>query len=243
MVYSEGMPKQQSSSRQAHALTVNQVVSYNLGRARRSRGWTQEETAERLERASGKKWTAATLSASERAIKTGRPRVFDANELITFARVFEYPVAYFFLPIEGKDGEQFFYLLSRPSEQPPEEEVGAQREPLLETLDLLYAVIPLKYPAAVVDAVNRLLQSRGVVWQPYSDVTWDDGGQDDFDTWRALNQGGGSPEVTLDEWKTITEFAALMKRLPASRVYRLVADAMENSASTESPTSIDDPPF
>src|SRR5881409_601727 len=121
---------EQSSKRRGHALTVNQVVSYNLGRARRSRGWTQEETAERLERASGKKWTAATLSASERAIKTGRPRVFDANELVTFARVFEYPVVYFFLPIEAKREEDvFLYLLSRPGE-----ESATQWEPLLEAM-------------------------------------------------------------------------------------------------------------
>ncbi|MFE6539780.1 hypothetical protein, partial [Bacillus cereus] len=73
MVYSEGMTKapRPPVSDRYYALTINQVVSHNLARARRSRGWTQEETAARLEAVSGKKWTAATLSASERAVATG----------------------------------------------------------------------------------------------------------------------------------------------------------------------------
>lgn len=124
-------------------LTVNQVVSHNLARARRSRGWTQEEAAERLEAASGKRWTAATLSASERAVSSGRPRVFDANELVTFSRVYEYPVAYFLLPLnpEGKrTPQQFLYQLSRGDEE------GNQTDRLLESPDLLNAVVPLHYP-------------------------------------------------------------------------------------------------
>lgn len=222
-------------------LTVNQVVSYNLSRARRSRGWTQEETAERLERASGKKWTAATLSASERAVKTGRPRIFDANELITFARVFEFPVAYFFLPIEptGKAREEdFVYFLSRPSEAD-----GRQVDPLLQMTDLLYASIPLKYPATVVDAVNRLLRGKGVVWQPYANVEWDDDGQSDFSHWQALNAGGETPEVSLDDWNTLVAFVKLSKKYPSKRMLRLLADAMDEVEPASSPPPDDEAPF
>ena len=244
MVYSECMPKRQRSRAaglEGYVLTVNQVVSYDLGRARRSRGWTQEETAARLEAVSGKKWTAASLSASERAVATSRPRIFDANELVTFSRVFEYPVGYFLLPIEPKQGEEerkFYYLLTRLGE-----EDGHQSEPIMEMDDLLYSVIPLRYPAAVIDTVNRLLASKGIVWQPHSEVTWDDGGEDDYYAWRGLNDSGEAPEVSLDEWETIVNFAALMKKLPAARVLRLMADAMEANLPAKTSDSQAEPPF
>ncbi|MFE8962124.1 helix-turn-helix domain-containing protein [Streptomyces iakyrus] len=238
------MPKQEERSlpKDWHpvVLTVNQVVSYNLGRARRSRGWTQEETAEKLEGESGKKWTAATLSASERAVKTGRPRVFDANELITFSRVFEYPVAYFFLPVVPSgngDVDMFFYALSRLGE-----EDGQQVEPLLGMQDLLYSVIPLRYPAAVVDEVNRLLQSRKIVWQPDARVEWQEGYDGDYETERFLQNQYTDDPVTLDEWKVIEKFAALSKRMPPTKILRLLADAMQ-----EPPRAAEgeggDPPF
>ncbi|MFJ2949148.1 hypothetical protein ACIO8H_16190 [Streptomyces sp. NPDC087226] len=207
-----------------YLLNINQVVSYNLGRARRSRGWTQEEAAERLEAASGKKWTAATLSASERAIATGRPRVFDANELVTFARVFDYPVAYFLLPLferTGYEEETIFYRLTRPGEDD-----GHQSERLLYDVDLLDVVVPLRFPATVVEEVNKILSRRKVSWQPYTRMEWDDG-SDDYENWRAMTRDGEEEGVSLDEWKAITEFAAVMKKYPSSKVYRLLAAATE----------------
>lgn len=217
-------------------ITVNQVVSYNLGRARRSRGWTQEETAERLEAASGKKWTSATLSASERAIKTGRPRVFDANELVTFARVFEYPVAYFLLPIEPKGKQEIVYALSRLQEQD-----GRQRDPLLNMMDLLHTSVPLRYPAEMIDAVNRLLSSKSIVWQPSARVEWDEGDAD-YDDAVALQHR--DDEFTLAELKTTREFAQFLKKHRSSNVMRLLADVMDETQSrTPSEDLTDQPPF
>ncbi|WP_143576778.1 helix-turn-helix domain-containing protein [Streptomyces acidiscabies] len=238
------MPKQKkppTSTPQGYALTINQVVSYNLGRARRSRGWTQEETASRLEAASGKKWTAATLSASERAIATNRPRVFDANELIAFSRVFEYPVGYFLLPVEPKAGEgseHFFYLLSRLGE-----EGGHQSEPVMDMTDLLYSVFPLRYPAAVIDTVNRLLSFKGIAWSPDARVEWSGLDDADYETSSYLDHKYGDAAVSLDDWKTVVDFASLAKRMPAAKVLRLVADAMEQPPQTDSEEPREPLPF
>lgn len=239
MPYDEKTGEQASPSPHHTVLTVNQVVSYNLARARRSRGWTQEETAERLEAASGKKWTSATLSASERAVKTGRARVFDANEVVSFSRVFEYPLAYFFLPISGKVGSgdlDILYALSRLGEQD-----GYQRDPLLKMMDLLDTAVPLRYPAVMIEEVNRLLRTKGVSWQPDAHISWDDGGQDDYDNWRSINQDAEDDPISLDEWQTIANFAKLMKRRSQARVLRLLADAMEQPNSEGVPLT--DSPF
>jgi transcriptional regulator with XRE-family HTH domain len=82
------------------APTINQLVAYNMTRARRSRGWTQQEVADRLERYTGRVWSKASISAAERSWQGGRPRRFDANELVALAVIFETPVAYFLLPME-----------------------------------------------------------------------------------------------------------------------------------------------
>jgi len=82
------------------APTVNQLVAYNMTRARRSRGWTQQEVAERLEKYTGRSWSKASISAAERSWQGGRPRKFDADEMLALAIVFDTPIAYFFLPME-----------------------------------------------------------------------------------------------------------------------------------------------
>lgn len=83
-------------------MTANQVVAYNLRRAREERGATQEETAQRLEQYLGKRWSKASFSVAERSAEKGaRKREFDANELLAFTQIFEKPIGYFFeLPPE-----------------------------------------------------------------------------------------------------------------------------------------------
>lgn len=61
-------------------LTPNQVVAYNLARARKVRGWTQEEAADRLERHLGVRWSNVVFSAAERSAQMDRIRQFDADE-------------------------------------------------------------------------------------------------------------------------------------------------------------------
>lgn len=81
-------------------LTPNQLVAYNLWRARRERRWTHEQAAEQLEPHLGVRWTKAVFSAAERSVEGTRKRNFSADEIVAFARGFRLPVAYFFMPPE-----------------------------------------------------------------------------------------------------------------------------------------------
>ncbi|MFJ4987929.1 helix-turn-helix domain-containing protein [Streptomyces sp. NPDC088732] len=84
------------------ASTVSELVSYNLFRARKSRGWTQQELGAALGTYTGRAWSNASVSAAERAWQGGRPRRFDADEIAAFCRIFDVPFAYFLLPPEGE---------------------------------------------------------------------------------------------------------------------------------------------
>ncbi len=48
--------------------TPNQVVAYNLTRAREHRGWTQDEAAEALAPYLGTRWSKASFSQAERSV-------------------------------------------------------------------------------------------------------------------------------------------------------------------------------
>lgn len=87
--------------------TPNQVVAYNLRRARVLRGWSQEETAIRLEEHLGVRWSNASYSVAERS--TDRPeriRNFTADEIVAFARTFRLPVTWFFFPPDVEQADQ-----------------------------------------------------------------------------------------------------------------------------------------
>jgi transcriptional regulator with XRE-family HTH domain len=79
------------------SISANQLVAYNLTRARRLRGWTQTEAREALRRV-GVEWSAVTYSAAERSIAGSRVREFDANILTALAEAFELPIVFFFAP-------------------------------------------------------------------------------------------------------------------------------------------------
>ena len=79
-------------------LTPNQVVAFNLTRAREWRGWTQEEAAVALEPYLGKRWSNASVSQAERSVAGRFIRNFDADEIVAFARAFEVPIGWFFMP-------------------------------------------------------------------------------------------------------------------------------------------------
>lgn len=78
--------------------TPNQVVAFNLARAREWKGWTQEQAADALEPYLGKRWSTASVSQAERSIAGRFIRNFDADEIVAFARAFELPLGWFFLP-------------------------------------------------------------------------------------------------------------------------------------------------
>ncbi len=79
-------------------LTPNQVVAFNLARAREWKGWTQDEAAEALEPYLGKRWSKASVSQAERSIAGRFVRQFDADEIVAFARAFDLPIGWFFMP-------------------------------------------------------------------------------------------------------------------------------------------------
>ncbi len=80
------------------SLSPNQIVAYNLTQARFERQWTQDEAAEALEPYLGALWSRAVWSAAERSVDGSRVRLFTADDIVAFARGFDLPITYFFLP-------------------------------------------------------------------------------------------------------------------------------------------------
>ncbi|MPZ68809.1 MAG: hypothetical protein GEU71_04695 [Actinobacteria bacterium] len=99
-------------------LTPNQLIAWNLREARREAGereglgrpLTQEEAADRLEPFLGVRWSRTTFSAAEEGSISGRRiRQFSADDVVAFARAFDLPIGWFFLPVprgEYKDDYQ-----------------------------------------------------------------------------------------------------------------------------------------
>jgi transcriptional regulator with XRE-family HTH domain len=79
-------------------LTPNQVVAFNLPRARLIRGWTQEQAAEALAPYLGARWSVANFSAIERSVDGGRVRQFTADDLFALSRGFDLPIGFFLTP-------------------------------------------------------------------------------------------------------------------------------------------------
>ncbi len=86
-------------------LTVHQIVAYNFARARQHAGWTQVETGERLAPYLGYRLNQAGVSAIEKTYDTERRRNIDAAEIVAFARCFNRPIGWFFLPPTGHAAE------------------------------------------------------------------------------------------------------------------------------------------
>jgi transcriptional regulator with XRE-family HTH domain len=84
-------------------LTMNQVVAFNVRRARiELREWSQAEACKRLGKAMGTRpWTVAAWSAMERSVDGNRIRLIDADLLVGLARAFNVPLIWFFLPPTG----------------------------------------------------------------------------------------------------------------------------------------------
>jgi hypothetical protein len=79
-------------------LTANQIVAFNLARAREWKNWSQDEAAEALEPYLGKRWSKASFSQAERSIAGKVIRQFTADEILAFARAFDLPIGWFFMP-------------------------------------------------------------------------------------------------------------------------------------------------
>jgi hypothetical protein len=78
--------------------TANQVVAYNMWRARMLRDWTQDEAAEAVAPYLGTRLSAASWSAAERSVEGVRIREFNADELLAMSRGFGVPIGWFLTP-------------------------------------------------------------------------------------------------------------------------------------------------
>jgi transcriptional regulator with XRE-family HTH domain len=80
-------------------MTPNQIVAYNVAKARALRGWTQEQAAQALAPYLGAKLSGQSFSALERsAWNVDRIKQFSADELLALSRGFDLPIGYFFTP-------------------------------------------------------------------------------------------------------------------------------------------------
>lgn len=86
------------------AWTPNQIVAFNLAKARLKRGWTQDQAAEAVAPYLGARLSAASWSAIERSIDGGRIREITADELVAFARGFALPLGWFLTPPPSWEG-------------------------------------------------------------------------------------------------------------------------------------------
>jgi transcriptional regulator with XRE-family HTH domain len=84
---------------QYRAVSVNQVVAWNLARYRRAAGMTQEQ----LGLAIG--WKMSAVSDAERSWSSGRTREFSAQEMTEIAVALGIPVTALLLPPDPGDGE------------------------------------------------------------------------------------------------------------------------------------------
>lgn len=92
-------------------LDANQVVAYNFRLARERVGWTQDETAARLERYLGQRLKKSSISTIERSVESDRRRVFTVQEVVAFALTFDVSFLWFLIPppdqgltLEGLEG-------------------------------------------------------------------------------------------------------------------------------------------
>ena len=80
-------------------MTANQVVAYNVTKARALRGWTQEQAADALAPYLGARLSIASFSALERsAWSVNRIKQFSADDLLALSRGFDVPIGFFFTP-------------------------------------------------------------------------------------------------------------------------------------------------
>jgi len=80
-------------------MTPNQIVAFNVAKARALRGWTQEQAADELAPYLGARLSGPSFSALERSAWTPtRVKQFSADDLLALSRGFDLPIGYFFTP-------------------------------------------------------------------------------------------------------------------------------------------------
>lgn len=140
------------------SFTANQLVAYNVRRARAARGWSQEYLGRQLEHVTGRVWSKATVSAAESSWRGGRPRRFDANELLAFSSVFKVPIGYFFLPPDEAEFADASFLAD------VLDKIDIKAFPRNELLDAIWNTME---PASeFFDRFDHQLRTQGIEWSP-----------------------------------------------------------------------------
>lgn len=109
------------------AWTINQLVAYNLAKARRLRGWTQDEAAGVLERYTGGRWSKASWSAAERSVDGVRVRQFGADDLVAFSLCFDLPLSWWLMP-PGTDDPDVEIASALAPDGTPEEALAMEQD-------------------------------------------------------------------------------------------------------------------
>jgi len=112
-----GAVARKRSTPEPDPVSVHQVVAYNFRRAREERGWTQEQTSDELAPFLGYRLKQAGVSAIEKTYDSDRKRNLDVGEVAAFARCFDFPISYFFVPPPGTTSAT---LATPGPEYPPE---------------------------------------------------------------------------------------------------------------------------
>ena len=151
------------------ALTPNQIVAANLARARKERGWTQDQAAEFLAPLLGFRWSKATFSVAERSVDGDRIRDFSADELVAFSIAFGLPITWFLIPPEPEDGSDEVPRVAMPDGGPRGHKPSMlvdrlfgdelERRLLAERLQRLYGLTKVgskELPATLRAGLNRM---------------------------------------------------------------------------------------
>ncbi len=97
LVYGGGMSTRTLGLRRT--MTPNQIVAYNVAKARALRGWTQDQAADALAPYLGAKLSGPSFSSLERSAWTvHRIKQFSADDLLALSRGFDLPIGFFFTP-------------------------------------------------------------------------------------------------------------------------------------------------
>lgn len=125
-------------------VTLDELVSYNLRRAREMRGWTQAEAAERVSAHLGRVWSQQVYGDAERAYRNPkRVKVFTGEEMLALAQAFDLPIPWFYLPTTI------------------ETEVGARSgEGSISGRDLLWLLMPEAHPREDRNARTTVFRRR-----------------------------------------------------------------------------------
>lgn len=228
------------------AYSINQVVAYNLMRARKASGMTQEELAQKLSECTGKKWTNASVSAAERSWQTGRVKEFDANELLTFAILFDKSVSSFLIPVpeerryanafllrkveEGEIGEINAYLRAH------QEDPQAARMPFWTAEMLMSYILPTaRFADALRDEANRALRPYFRSYDPYKaklsslsaqDAEWEEeygATETEFLTSMIFHELNSGPDGEIQEGKLVFDpefFRSLFEEAVSAALYQ-----------------------